>query len=65
MFPQYCVKSSWNRGVSLAHYFVSQGMIFTIYVVKHAEGPMAINIGLTAFALILIINVATAIAFFK
>ncbi|KIM39675.1 hypothetical protein M413DRAFT_415733 [Hebeloma cylindrosporum] len=41
----YCVKSGWNRDVSLAHYFVSQG--------------------LTSFAFVSIINIATAITFFK
>ncbi|KAF8972755.1 hypothetical protein BDZ97DRAFT_1782509 [Flammula alnicola] len=41
----HCLRSGWNRDVSLARYFVSQG--------------------LTAFALVLLINVGTAILFFR
>ncbi|PPQ88437.1 hypothetical protein CVT25_011541 [Psilocybe cyanescens] len=41
----YCVKSKWKRDVSLARYFVSQG--------------------LTAFAFVMVINIATAITYFR
>lgn len=41
----YCIKSKWNRDVSLARYFVHQGFV--------------------AFAFISLVNIATAIIFFK
>ncbi|KAF8964932.1 hypothetical protein BDZ97DRAFT_1814058 [Flammula alnicola] len=41
----HCLRSGWNRDVSLARYFVSQG--------------------LTAFGFVLLVNVGTAILFFR
>jgi hypothetical protein len=61
-FYQYCIKSH-NQDISLARYFVSQGIIYIPLRIGKSQNFM--NTGLTSFAFVSLINIMTAATFFK
>lgn len=63
---QHCVRLQWERELSLARYFVNQGPFGIASIsVGHVRNWRFGDTGLSSFAFVLFVNLATAVSYFR